>query len=408
MTNTKINSAIVIGGGIAGCSSAYSLAKRGWQVTVIEQAQTLAQGASGNPIAVLYARLTGNPSLLNDLALASFEYSQKFLSALNLAAADYQKCGVLQLSFNPRELERHLKFIASQKQNIAQYIDQTEASAIAGIPLNSGGLFMPNAGWVNPSAFCKALAHHPNINIIYTSAAITLASATDCWQVLSAQKLLAEASTVIIANANQAKKFAQSQHLPLTPVCGQLSAVPSQLITPLNPLKTIVCGDGYLSPLLDGYQYIGTTFSANDADLTLRDSEHIQNLSALNTITDLDITQLKQAEMLSQLSGRVALRSQTPDYLPLAGQLIDAQQLIQNPPRYNADVASLPWMKGLYINAGHGAKGMITAPYCAELIAEHLNNALPIEFKDMFNALNPNRFLLRDLGLKQLAKMALM
>lgn len=412
MTQTK--NAIVIGGGIAGCSSAYALAKRGWQVTLIEQAQALAQGASGNPIAVLYARLTGKPSLLNHLAIASFEFSHHLLSELSLSAADYQKCGVLQLSFNPRELERHLKFMAGNPQQIAQYIDQTQASAIAGIPLNSGGLFMPNAGWVNPSAFCKALTNHPNIQIFYTSTAITLAATYDGWQVLSSQKLLAQAPIVIIANTNQAKQFAQTQHLPLTPVRGQLSSIPSHIITPQNPLKTIICGDSYLSPVVDGYQYVGTTFSPNDPDTSVRDSEHIQNLSALNSITHLDITQLNKIEILSQLKGRVASRSQTPDYLPLAGQLINAEHLIQNQPRYNAKIEGLPWIKGLYINAGHGSKGFITAPYCAELIAERLvssltpASSLSIASKDMLNTLNPNRFLLRDLGLKQLAKTALM
>ena len=406
MTHTK--NAIVIGGGIAGCSSAYSLAKRGWQVTLIEQAQALAQGASGNPIAVLYARLTGNPSLINHLAIASFEFSHQLLSELNLSTVDYQKCGVLQLSFNPREIERHLKFMAGNPQKIAQYMNQTEASAIAGIPLNSGGLFMPNAGWVNPSAFCKALANHPNIHICYTSTAITLAATNDGWQVFSSQKLLAQAPTVIIANANQAKQFAQTQHLPLTPVRGQLSSIPSHIITQLNPLKTIVCGDSYLSPIVDDYQHVGTTFSPNDLETSIRDSEHIQNLSALNTITHVDVSQLNKTEILSQFKGRVASRCQTTDYLPLAGQLMNAQQLRQNPPRINANSESLPWIKGLYINVGHGAKGLITAPYCAELIAESLTSSLPKVSRDMLNVLNPNRFLLRDLGLKQLAKTALM
>lgn len=412
MTHTK--NAIVIGGGIAGCSSAYSLAKRGWQVTLIEQAQALAQGASGNAIGVLYARLTGSPSPLNDIAIASFEYSLDLLSKLNLSAVNYQQCGVLQLSFNPRELERHLKFMECHPQQIAQYIKQTEATAIAGIPLNSGGLFMPNAGWVNPSAFCEALANHPNIQIFYTSTAITLETTYEGWQVWSSKKILAQAPTIIIANANQAKQFTQTQHLPLTPVRGQLSSIPSHIITQLNPLKTIICGDSYLSPVVHGYQHVGTTFSPNDADTSVRDSEHIQNLSALNTITHLDITELNKSEILSQLKGRVASRSQTPDYLPLAGQLISAERLIQNPPRYNANIEGLPWFKGLYINAGHGSKGLITAPYCAELIAERLvssltsPSSLPIASKDMLNALNPNRFLLRDLGLKQLAKTALM
>ncbi|HAC69599.1 MAG TPA: hypothetical protein DCP19_17625, partial [Pseudomonas sp.] len=41
--------AIVIGAGLAGCATAASLARRGWQVRVIERHGAPAQEASGNP-----------------------------------------------------------------------------------------------------------------------------------------------------------------------------------------------------------------------------------------------------------------------------------------------------------------------------------------------------------------------
>jgi tRNA 5-methylaminomethyl-2-thiouridine biosynthesis bifunctional protein len=89
--------------------------------------------------------------------------------------------------------------------------------------------------------------------------------------------------------------------------------------------------------------------------------------------------------------------------MPLAGQLLDEEKLRNNPPRYNANSTDLPWLDGLYVNAGHGSKGMITAPICGELIANlATENALPIS-SALSSKLNPSRFLLRDLGLKQLA-----
>ncbi|WVV48763.1 FAD-dependent oxidoreductase [Pseudomonas sp. NA13] len=39
----------MIGGGLAGCASAASLAARGWQVTLLERHAGLAEEASGNP-----------------------------------------------------------------------------------------------------------------------------------------------------------------------------------------------------------------------------------------------------------------------------------------------------------------------------------------------------------------------
>jgi len=56
------------------------------------------------------------------------------------------------------------------------------------------------------------------------------------------------------------------------------------------------------------------------------------------------------------------------------------------------------------MNAGHGSKGMITAPICGELIARLASNeALSID-KKLTSKLNPSRFLLRELGLKQLSQ----
>ena len=43
------NTAIVIGGGIAGCSTAYALAQRGIKVTLLERNTAIASEASGNP-----------------------------------------------------------------------------------------------------------------------------------------------------------------------------------------------------------------------------------------------------------------------------------------------------------------------------------------------------------------------
>jgi tRNA 5-methylaminomethyl-2-thiouridine biosynthesis bifunctional protein len=101
--------------------------------------------------------------------------------------------------------------------------------------------------------------------------------------------------------------------------------------------------------------------------------------------------------------GRVAWRSHTQDYLPLAGQMLDEKALHAKPPRYNANASDLPWLNGLYVNAGHGSKGMITAPICAELIANLINSEPLVIEKNLASKLNPSRFLLKELGLKQLA-----
>lgn len=420
MPSQVANSAIVIGGGIAGCSSAYALAQRGWQVTLIERRATLAAQASGNPIGVLYPRLTGSQNSLSDLAIASFKHSLNLLKNLKLAEGDYQACGLLQLSFNARELARHqavaaLDTVTINNQPIAQLLNQDEASQIAGIALNHGGLYIKSAGWVRPAVLCKALTQHANIQILYESNAVQLSYFKDktqaYWQVATTEKIIATAPVVIIANASDALQFAQTQHLGLQPVRGQTTDL---VVTKTSKaLQAIVCAESYICPAINGVHHLGATFSSDDDDANLREKDHLQNIAALSDIS----ASFAQKIDASTLTGRVAWRSSTKDYHPLVGPILEATQLQQSSPRYNAVPASLPWLSGLYVNVGYGAKGLITAPYCAELLANYLAsdllaNDLDSRDKDKarnsLNMLNPNRFLLQQMGLKQLAKTALM
>nr|WP_234406056.1 hypothetical protein [Methylobacillus glycogenes] len=85
--------------------------------------------------------------------------------------------------------------------------------------------------------------------------------------------------------------------------------------------------------------------------------------------------------------------------------MIDHAQLEAKPPRYNADPASsLPWQTGLYVNTGHGSKGLTTAPLAAEILASAIcAEPSPVD-AILLAALDPNRFVLRKLGLKRMVQ----
>ena len=56
-----------------------------------------------------------------------------------------------------------------------------------------------------------------------------------------------------------------------------------------------------------------------------------------------------------------------------------------------------PWLDGLFVNSGHGSRGLITAPLAAQLLAAWLDDdPLPVP-KDVAQACHPNRFALRAL-----------
>ena len=64
--------AIVVGAGLAGCTAAHRLAAAGWQVTVLEQAEAPAAGASGNLAGVLRPLPSADDNRLSRLTRAGY------------------------------------------------------------------------------------------------------------------------------------------------------------------------------------------------------------------------------------------------------------------------------------------------------------------------------------------------
>lgn len=393
----SVKKAIVIGGGLAGTASAEALARRGWQVTLIERNAKLAQEGSGNPLGVLYPRLIGGDTPINQLALDGFLYTLKLLKRLPLNAKDLSLCGVLQLAFNAREQAR-LDKISTQYPELIEELNQEKASELAGIELGFDGAFIPQAGWVGPPALCEALTAHPNIQTKYLTQAITLKKTNNIWQVLDAQKCIAEAPVVIVAGAHDTQHFTQTNECELSVVRGQISLLPASKQS--QKIKVVICTDGYLSPEKDGLHCLGATFNPDDQGIDERQSDHESNLSQLKKLAPSLVSTYQNLD----IQGRAALRCVSPDYLPLAGAVLDITKLKESPPRYNTPADELPWLSGLYVNTAHGAKGLVNAPICAEAIASLICHEPSPVSNTLLSALDPNRFILKKMGLKRLAQ----
>lgn len=309
---------------------------------------------------------------------------------------DYQQCGVLQLAFNERERKR-IAAVINENPELVHEVNKTSASELSGISIEYEGMFIPQAGWLNPASLCEAFTQHPNIQRLTNTKALCIEKTSQGWQVLSKDGFIAEASILIIANATDAKDFKQTKHCEMQSVRGQITLLPATEQSKV--LKTVICTDGYLSPARHRQHCLGATFSPNDDDTRIRETDHQSNLKMLKSLAPEWDGYNPQT-----LQGRAAIRATTSDYLPLAGAILDTAQLKENPPRYNAPPSSLPWLDGLYINAGHGAKGLVNAPLCAEIIASLIcNEPAPVDCS-LLSALDPNRFALRELGLKRLAQ----
>ncbi len=391
--------AIIVGAGIAGCSTAYALAKRGIAVTLIERHDAIAQEASGNPVAMLYPKFNTGMSILSMIASHGFAFTLALLKQLPNNDSLFQLCGQIQLAFNQREQEKQSALLDTiHQQPTVQLISAAEASEKANIALSSGGLYLPDAGWVKPQLFCHALIESALITRYVASQAMTIHQHEAHWQVTLANEQVLTADIVVLCNANDLHQFELTKDIPITPVRGQVNFFKENDAS--KGIGAVICTDHYLSPSVNGMHSIGTSYAPNDLNSAISPQDTTANLQALKQISPAIFNDINPSE----LTGRVAWRSATRDYLPLAGQLIDEPALRKTLPRYNDNPLDLPWLKGLYVNAGHGSKGMITAPLCGELIANLvMSEPLAIE-QSLAAKLNPSRFLLREMGLKQIAQ----
>ena len=392
--------ALVIGAGLAGCATASSLAARGWHVSLLERHAEVAQEASGNPQGVLYLKLSAHGTALSQLIVSGFGYTRRLLETLQ-RGTDWDDCGVLQLAFNAKEAERHGQLAAAFPEDLLQWLEQPEAQARAGVGVAHGGLFYPEGGWVHPPALCQAQAMHVNIELLSHHHALELRKVADQWQAFDGERLLASAAVVVLAGAADIKRFAQSAELPLKRIRGQITRLAETAES--HALATVVCAEGYVAPARLGEHTLGASFDFNSDDLTPTTAEHQGNLAMLEEISSDLLARLNISEQpLEHLEGRAAFRCTSPDYLPIVGPLADRAAFVQTYAALSKDARQVPdnpcpWLDGLYVNSGHGSRGLITAPLSGELLAAWLDNEpLPLP-RSVAEACHPNRFALRQL-----------
>ncbi|WP_440973110.1 bifunctional tRNA (5-methylaminomethyl-2-thiouridine)(34)-methyltransferase MnmD/FAD-dependent 5-carboxymethylaminomethyl-2-thiouridine(34) oxidoreductase MnmC [Pseudomonas koreensis] len=392
--------ALVIGAGLAGCATAASLAARGWQVSLLERHEAVAQEASGNPQGVLYLKLSAHGTALSQLIVSGFGYTRRLLETLQ-RGTDWDDCGVLQLAFNAKEAERQAQLAAAFPEDLVHWLDQPQAETQAGIGLSHGGLYYPEGGWVHPPALCQMQAAQPNIELLKHQHALELRQVEGQWQALDNDRLLASAPVVVLAGAAEIKRFAQSAELPLKRIRGQITRLAQTAES--QALTTVVCAEGYVAPARLGEHTLGASFDFNSDDLTPTTAEHLGNLAMLEEISSDLVARLHINELPAEtLEGRAAFRCTSPDYLPIVGPLADraaftqAYAALSKDARQVPDIAC-PWLDGLYVNSGHGSRGLITAPLSGELLAAWLDNEpLPLP-RSVAEACHPNRFALRQL-----------
>jgi len=394
--------ALVIGAGLAGCSTAAALARRGLEVTLLEQAQ-LAGAASGNTQGVLYTRLSTRHSAVADFALLSYRFAVDFYRDLFRAGrlsegADGALCGSFHQGADPVELAE-LSALLAPVQEFAQVLEPAAASVRLGVEQLSAGYWHPGSGWLHPPAVCRALAAEPGIRLLENCGPLRLEQGAEGWVARAGSAPVASAPCAVIAGGTGSALPAGLDWLPLRAVRGQTTDLPAGAAT--AGLRAVLCHDGYIAPARAGWHCIGASFQVGDTDAAPREEDHRQNLARLAAAVPA-WRELLQAVEIAALQGRAGFRCTSPDYLPLAGPVPDRAAFLREfaSLRKNARrviAAEGCYLPGLYLTTAHGSRGLTATPLAAELLASRICGEPPPVHRDLTRALAPARFLVRDL-----------
>lgn len=408
---TAAKEVIVIGAGLAGCTTARALAERGIKVYIIDPAGVAQQG-SGNPQGGLYIKLAASDSAIHTrFHLSAYQfaisYLQHYLGEANSKNSDWQQCGMLQLAFNDTEAKRQQQLLKTTPlpTELAHLVSAEQASNLANVSLDKGGMFFPQGGWVSPADLCNKLLVHSNIRFEKLEATSIQPTETG-WQVDTDKGPLL-ASDIVLATAYATNKLLPQAQLPIQFIRGQLSYVKPDLVHQLN---TVISGDSFITPAKAGLHCIGATFTTNDDNQQVEEEDHRFNLNNLNNISSQWQAEIKKQGLAAIQGGRVGFRCTTQDHLPIIGRVPARKEFLQCFAHMAKNANSIahiqaPMVKGLWLNIGHGAKGLVSTPLCAEILACQITQSAAPSSTAIIEALWPGRFLVRDLIRNRVDKM---
>jgi tRNA 5-methylaminomethyl-2-thiouridine biosynthesis bifunctional protein len=405
--------AIVVGAGLAACSCAHALARRGWHVRLLERGATVAPGASGLPAGLLHPLLSRDDNRTSRLTRAGFAFALAQLRGFeggatapaDPAAALWRACGVFQEAENDEEDARMAALARPWPEAFAAHRSAAALEERLGLRPVRGGLWFEHGAIVSSARWCERLLQGcPTLDLRLDTGVESLDRDGPDWLLRDARGAVHRAPLVVLANGLGLTRLRPAAAAPLQPIGGRITLLQAPA---LAQLRAGVSGDGYALPPLLGRAAVGATYelAADRGDAhgpqaagpppggALADDSAAAHAENLQRLARLFADPLA-ARVAGVFSGH---RCVAPDRLPLAGAMADEEPFGAEPSQrlagsHAADLRRLP---GLFCLAALGSRGLCLAALLAEHVAAGIEGEpAPIE-SDLADAVDPGRFLLR-------------
>ena len=344
----KIGPVAIIGSGISGASLAYALRKRNIECFIIDKSHKLANGASGNKLALQMPKLTMDDSPYGLLSLEAFLYSRKIAKNLN---AIPRSDGLVLIPSRDRDIIKFKKLLENNwpldllnnnydKLNSLKFINH---------------IYMKSSGIVDNSKFIQNLIKDVEFISKFDVKKITSKDGLNIIIDKFGNRL--KSKTVIWANGFEMTNL--NQNLPINPISGQVTYLKANELS--SNLKINFSYGHHFSQAFKGYHQIGASFNRN-ANTCFREIDQNTNINSIPEFLRKNIYY-----NINESGHRVSVRASTKDRMPFFGDLNTLTGKKSN---------------NIYILGGMGAWGFVYAPFYAELlVTKIINNQLVINSK---------------------------
>jgi tRNA 5-methylaminomethyl-2-thiouridine biosynthesis bifunctional protein len=350
---------VVVGAGLAGAAVAASLARRGWQVEVLDGADAPAAGASALPAGLMAPHQSPDDNPLSRLTRSGIRMTLQQARALLRTGQDWDRSGALEHRLDDA---RPLPPLGEMGEPWTRYATTVE-KARAMLDDSAHAWWHEQAAWIKPAALVRSWLAQPGITWRGSMQVHRLRRAEGQWQLLNEQgHLLTQAPLVVLAAANGSAALL-SGRVALHPVRGQVSWAPRDardIPWPPAPLN----GNGHLLPAvpLDGglAWLTGSTYGQGDTDLQPRAADQQANHDRLGVLVPALAQRLQPAFDSGAVQSWTGIRCASSDRRPLVGEI----------------------EPGLWLSTAMGSRGLSFAVLCAELLAARLHGEpLPLPRK---------------------------
>ncbi|MEB7372100.1 bifunctional tRNA (5-methylaminomethyl-2-thiouridine)(34)-methyltransferase MnmD/FAD-dependent 5-carboxymethylaminomethyl-2-thiouridine(34) oxidoreductase MnmC [Enterobacter hormaechei] len=390
----------IVGGGIASALLSLALLHRGWQVTLYCADEAPATGASGNRQGALYPLLSAHDPALFQFFPAAFTFARRLYDSLPVAF-DHDWCGVTQLGWDEKSQQKITQMLSlGLPEDIAHAVTAQQVTETTGVDTGCGGIQYPLGGWLCPAELTSAaiaLGQSRGLTVHYAHKVQSL-SRTAHWKLRFADGKEAQHASVVLANGHHITQFTQTASLPVYPVGGQVSHIPTA--PQLSKLRQVLCYDGYLTPQnpSNGHHCIGASYHRGETDMQYSEADQQQNRQRL--VDCFPNASWAKEVNVGEGQARCGVRCATRDHLPMAGNVPDYDatlEVYQDLADSKETAVSAPVHPELFMLGGLGSRGLCSAPLLAEALAAQMSDEpVPLD-RVTLAGLNPNRLWVRKL-----------